>query len=162
MKQVRDCLSKYNAAVKETNGIYHAIARYLGLSDSVFWILYTIREANESITQRDIVNANSFPPQTINSALKKMENDGLVKLLDVEDKRKKQVILTETGAELAQKTVDMVSEIETEAMGLLSEEERKTFIELLWKYTDFLKEHLTPVNLQTKSLAENKEKTGNE
>lgn len=150
MKDVRDCLLKYNGAVKETNGIYHGIAKYLGLSDSVFWILYTIREGEGEITQRDIVAANAFPPQTINSALKKMEADGLVTLLDAEDKRKKQVRLTEAGVALAQKTVDVVSQTELEAMGLLSEGEREIFIELLWKYTDFLKAHLTPGSLETK------------
>lgn len=71
MQEIQSYLVEYNAIVKETNGMYRDIVKSLGLSDSVFWILYTLRESNEIILQRDIVRANSFPPQTINSALKK-------------------------------------------------------------------------------------------
>lgn len=68
-----------------------------------------------------------------------MEGDGLVELIEAEDKRKKQVLLTDKGIQLAEQTVDVVAVLETEAMGALSPSERTVFIELLRKYTDFLK-----------------------
>lgn len=146
MKETASYLSEYNTIIKETNGMYRDIAKSLGVSDSVFWSLYVLRESDKKIMQRDIVNANSFPPQTINSALKKMESDGLVELAEAEDKRKKQVLLTEKGIKLAERTVDKVAVLEAEAMGQLSEKEREDFIGLLRKYTDFLKESLKSIN----------------
>lgn len=146
MKETASYLSEYNTIIKETNGMYRDIAKSLGVSDSVFWSLYVLRESDKKIMQRDIVNANSFPPQTINSALKKMESAGLVELAEAEDKRKKQVLLTEKGIKLAERTVDKVAVLEAEAMGQLSEKEREDFIGLLRKYTDFLKESLKSIN----------------
>lgn len=151
MKEIRDYLSEYNAIIKETNGLYRSIAKSLGVSDSTFWILYVLRENDKMMLQKDIVDANSFPPQTINSALKKMERDGLVELMEAADKRKKQVLLTKKGVRLAEETVDIVALHEAKAMGLLSEEERSIFIELLLKYTKYLKINLESMNGENES-----------
>lgn len=145
MEKIQSYLSEYNAVIKETNGLYRDTAKLLGVSDSVFWILYVLRESDKQLMQRDIVKANSFPPQTINSALKKMEKDGLVELIEAKDKRKKQVILTDKGVKFAENTVDAVSALEIKAMGSLSQTERKNFIELLRKYTDCLKINLESI-----------------
>lgn len=150
MKEIQNALSSYNAVIKETNGMYRDIAKSLGVSDSTFWILYVLRESDKKMMQRDIVNANSFPPQTINSALKKMESDGLVELIEAEDKRKKQVLLTDKGVKLAERTVDKVAVLEIEAMGRLSAAERTAFIELFRKYTDFLKANLQNISEERK------------
>ena len=35
----------FNGQYKESNELYHRLARHFGLSDSAFWILYALREA---------------------------------------------------------------------------------------------------------------------
>ena len=48
------CLRTYNRLFKENDELYHEIARYFGLSDCALWILYTIREEEQALTQSDI------------------------------------------------------------------------------------------------------------
>ena len=37
----------YNRQYNEMGKIYHRLARYYGLSDCAFWILYTLREEEQ-------------------------------------------------------------------------------------------------------------------
>lgn len=143
MNEISKRLSDYNGIIKETNNLYRNTTKSLGLSDSAFWILYALRETKDAITQRDIVNANYFPPQTINSALKKLESEGYIMLRSVDDKRKKQVSLTEKGEQLAARTADRVLAIEMETMESLTLQEQDEFLRLFRKYTDLLKQNLS-------------------
>lgn len=139
MHEINRQLSEYNGIIKETDKIYRDTIKALGLTDSTFWILYTLYETDCEITQRDIVNANYFPPQTINSALKKLEIMGYAELHSDCDKRKKLVKLTEKGRALAMHTVGRVMAIETKTMESLTPQEQDAFLGVFRKYTDRLK-----------------------
>ena len=52
---------------------------------------------------------------TVNSSLKKMEAEGYIELLNINDKRSKQVSLTEKGLDLANNTVDIIISKENNA-----------------------------------------------
>ena len=39
---------------KEIDDLYHKVATYYGLSDSAFWILYSLYENRDGLTQKDI------------------------------------------------------------------------------------------------------------
>ncbi|MGF7143870.1 DNA-binding MarR family transcriptional regulator [Anaerotaenia torta] len=143
MNEISKLLSNYNGIIKENEQLYRNVTKALGLSDSAFWILYALRETEGGITQKDIINANYLPPQTINSALKKLEAEGFVELCTVSDKRKKQVRLTEKGEQLAAQTADRVLTIEMETMGSLTPQEQEEFLGLFRKYTDLLKKNLS-------------------
>lgn len=141
-------LAEYNSMIKEHEDLYRQIARRFGLSECAFWILYSLREANASLTQSKLCYALSQPKQTINSALKKMEECGYIELLSGQDRRRKQLQLTSKGELLAQETVDKVIILENQAFDTFSEEEQELFLRLLHKYTDNLKANLSERNLQ--------------
>lgn len=143
MNQVNKSFSEYNGIIKENDKIYRSAARSLGLSDSAFWILYALRETEKEVTQRELINANYFPPQTVNSALKKMEKEGYVELCSAEDRRSKKVCLTQKGRELAEHTVDKVILLEIKTVEGLTEEERALFLKLFHKYTNLLNDNLS-------------------
>lgn len=126
--------SEYNSIIKEYDKMYRDAIKILGLNDSSFWILYTLRDDGEGITQREIVNRNFLPPQTINSELKRLEKDGLVELVSGTDKRTKQVYLTQKGIELSTHTADKMMDIEGQAMDFLSEQEQLDFLRIFRKY----------------------------
>lgn len=42
--EIEKLLYKYNRIYKENNDLYRGVAKALGVSDSVFWILYSLRE----------------------------------------------------------------------------------------------------------------------
>ena len=65
----REPLEAFNRLYKQMDECYHAYARSQGLSDAAFWLLYCLNESGPC-TQRELCAAWSYPPQTINSALK--------------------------------------------------------------------------------------------
>lgn len=93
----RGALVEFNRICKENNEIYHGVTRALGLTDCAFWILYTLRESEGEYTQRDLCAVLCEPKQTVNSALKKLEQEGFLELRPMSDKRSKRVHLTVRG-----------------------------------------------------------------
>ncbi len=127
--------------MKEDNKIYHQLAKRFGLSDCAFGILYDLRESAKPQTQSDLCQTLCQPKQTINSALKKLEKDGYIVLTHTKDQRSKEITLTRQGMAFAQRTVDVVYDIELSVMASLSEQEQKQFIDILKRYSNTLKEY---------------------
>lgn len=143
MKAASRMLKEYNTIFKENEKVYRDAVRLVGLPDTAFWILYALRDANGPLTQRDIININFLPPQTVNSALKKLQTEGYVVLRGTDDRRRKQVCLTAQGEALARRTADRVMQMEEAAAAGLTAEEQAEFLRLFQKYTDLLKHNLT-------------------
>lgn len=141
-------LAEYNSIIKGHEDLYRQLAKRFGMSECSFWILYSLRETNTSITQSELCYALSQPKQTINSALKKMQDYGFIELLISQDRRKKYIRLTDKGALLAQETVDKVILLENQTFDTFTEEEQSLFLQLLHKYTDNLKINLSERNLK--------------
>ncbi len=138
MNTDREYLSRLNNIFKENDEIYRNIAKKYSLPDCAFWILYTLREEGGIVTQREICSTIYLPKQTVNSAMKKLESDGYIQLSETNDRRSKQVSLTQEGLALAQKTVDRVISQEMAALSGLTPEEKEAFLRLYRKYTDLL------------------------
>ena len=121
-------VKEYNALVKACDDIYRAQARHMGLSESVLWTLYVLRLDDQAPTQAQLVEALYLPKQTINSALKKMEAQGLVKL-EAEGVRKR-IYLTPAGRDLCARTADRIIAAEQAAFAALSPEEQDRLLDL--------------------------------
>ena len=130
---------EYNRIFRENDEIYREIAKMMGMSDSAFWILYMLREGEGQYTQSDIRTVLCQPKQTVNTALKKLEQEGVLELQPMSDKRSKQVCLTVRGNHLASRTVDLVFGMERSAMEGLSPREQDTFLKIFRKYTQLLR-----------------------
>ena len=117
-------LSKYNHVYKENTAIYRDLSIRLGLNESTFWILYTLRIEEPPVTQSDMCAILAYPKQTVNSALKKLEQEGLLTLFGERGRGGKPIRLTEAGAKLAEQTVDLVIESEQKALLDFSAEEQ--------------------------------------
>lgn len=131
----------YNGQYKEGNEIYHRLARHYGLSDSAFWILYTLRESEGPVSQTQLCRELYLSKQTVNSALKNLEEAGYLRLESVPDNRKnKEIRLTPMGEELLRRTVDPVFAMEERAFQRLTEEEREAILHLGRRNLDLLRE----------------------
>ena len=128
-------LKEFNALSREMEGLYHIICRKIGLSDSVFIILYTIWDMGDGCLQRDICNAASISKQTIHSAIKKLEQQGFLYLKPGKG-REMQIFLTEHGRNLVEEKIVPVAVMETEAYGMMSEEECRELLRLTRKYLE--------------------------
>jgi Transcriptional regulators len=137
----RESLLVYNSLHKETDELYHSLARRCGFSDCALWILYIVRESGEARTQRDICGTLFMSKQTVNSALKNLEKSGYIELAPCGgDKRNKRILLTDAGRRFAESSVDRIMAMEQRAFAHFSEEERGAFLLLFRKYAERLRQ----------------------
>ena len=130
-----DALEELNQLYKQMDGIYHRYARRLGLSDTAFWILYCLGEASAPLTQRELCGSWSYPPQTVNSALKGLERQGLLALVPRAGNRKdKEMVLTPAGREYVRRAVEPLMEAERRALSALGDGGREQLFSLTRRY----------------------------
>ena len=137
-------LKRVNYLLSEINAVYREASSALGISDSVMQILYTICNYGDSCLLGDILRMTGLPKQTVNSALRKLEGEGIVYLRSAE-KKKKSVHLTEQGKSLASATVLRLMEMENAVFDSWTAEERQSYLRLNQKY-------LTQFREKTKEL----------
>lgn len=150
-------LLEYNVIFKENDDLYHRLATQFGLSDCAFWILYCLRESDTPITQKQLCGSIYVSKQTINSALKSLERNGFITLATGKDRRRKFLVLTKTGQELAAQTVDRVMEQEQLAIASLGQEPMQQFLSLFRAYTNALKQQFQTIAPAPSAGGESKE-----
>lgn len=133
----RQFITQVNQTYKEEDDLYRRLARHSGLSEAAFWILYTVELASGPVTQAEVCGYLSLSKQTINSALKQLEQEGYIRLTGGPG-RKKYLQITGRGERLADHTVRLVLEAEERAFLGLAEEERASLLALERKYLSLL------------------------
>ncbi len=140
--QVSAPLKRLNHLQCETNVVYSEMSSVFGQSDSVMQILYTICDSGgECCLLRDICHLTSLPKQTINSALRKLEEEQVVYLEHV-GRKNKRVCLTEKGKELAAQTAGKVIEAENRILAEWGSEIAEQFLALNERYLECLQKEL--------------------
>ena len=135
-----DPLALFNQLYKEMDEIYHQYAKRRGISDTALWLLYSLYEDGAGYTQRELCSAWHYPPQTINSALKSLVNQGYIRLKPVEGNQKnKRIVLTEAGNEMMQEIISPLIRAEKRTFQRLEKSERDALLSLTHKYVSLLK-----------------------
>lgn len=134
-------LQKYNNLYREMDEFYHTLAVQSGLSDSAFFILYTICEYGDGCLQRDICDIACLSKQTIHSAIRKLEQAGYLYLEEGKG-RDKHIHLTEQGRSLIEEKIVPVVMIENAAFAALEEAETTELLRLTEKYLQLLHKEL--------------------
>ena len=99
-------LKRLNHLQCEMSVVYHEMSHLCGLSDSTMQILYTICNFDEeSCLLQDICRLTGLPKQTINSALRKLENEDII-FLETANAKNKRVFLTQKGKQLSSETAE--------------------------------------------------------
>lgn len=122
-------LREFNRIVSVIDGIYHEAAQKWGLSDSVMGILYVLCFHEAGCLQSVFYKETGMVKSTVNSALGKMEREGLVCLAPA-DGRNTWVSLTEKGERLARETAYKIVEMENAVYASWRPEERELFLHL--------------------------------
>ena len=136
-KQSRRDLKKFNYLNSEIGALYHEAAVRMEVSDSVLDILYTVCEFGEGCTQKTVSDLFGTSKQTIHSASKKLQKEGLI-FLQPGKGRDMGIFLTEQGKALVREKVQPIVEMENEVFEQLTDEERRALLELTEKYRDIL------------------------
>lgn len=130
---------EFNQIYKEVDDLYHEIARKLALSDSAFDILYTMCELGDGCLQRDICQVSFISKQTINSSIRKLEQEGYLTLRPGKG-RDMHLFLTEQGQKAVEEKIRPVMEMEREAFLGLEAEQRQVLLRLSRMYVAQLRE----------------------
>ena len=67
-----------NNIYKKNCEVYYKLASHFGMTETMFDILYFVRENDGGYTQAQLCESLHLRKQTVNSALKKLEKDGVI------------------------------------------------------------------------------------
>ncbi len=133
--------NQYTYISGEINALYHEAAVKAGISDSVQNILYVICEKENRCLQSEISKLTGISRQTINSALRKLIKEEIVRI-EPGKGRNTIVSLTEKGEKFASEKIYPLFEIENKIWSEWTEEEQQQYIALTKKYRDALKRYM--------------------
>ena len=132
---------QYTYLAGEINALYHEAAVKMGISDTVLNILYVLCERDGQCLQSDIFRLTGISRQTINSAIRKLEKDGLA-YLEQGEGRNTMVCLTEKGKDFTSEKILPLFQIEDKIWGAWTVEEQEKYILFSHTYRDSLKKYL--------------------
>ncbi len=139
--QRKNDLRKLNYMMSEIGGLYHEAAVKAGVSDSVHSILYVLCAEKYRCPQSEIYKQAGISRQTINSAIRRLEKDGIL-YLEKGNGRNTVVRLTEEGIRFAKEKIQPLYQIEKEIFGEWDATEVASYLNLTAKYRDALKSKL--------------------
>lgn len=132
---------QYTYLAGEINALYHEAAVKMGISDSIQNILYVICEKGNRCLQSEISKLTGISRQTINSAIRRLEKEGIV-YLEQGKGRNTIVCLTDKGERYALEKVAPLFEIENKIWSEWTPEQQQAYITLTQQYRDALKKYL--------------------
>lgn len=138
LKNEKNRMRRYNHLLGELQAVYHEASVKLGVSDSVSIILYTICDEGGDCPIHTICRQSGLSKQTVNSALRRLEKEGLIYLKAV-DKKSKTVCLTEKGETFAAKTSMKILEMENDVLRSWSAQDVENYLILTERFLMDLK-----------------------
>lgn len=132
---------RYNYLLSETDAAYHEASIRFGLPDSSMIVLYTLLDMGDPCPLRDIRRYAGISKQTINSALRQLEADGMI-YLENTDGKNKTVYLTEEGRKLVKRTAAKVIAIENDIFASWDTEDVDQYLLLTERYLRDFKDRL--------------------
>lgn len=145
-KCISAAMELFNQLYKEIDEIYHIYAKEHNLSDSALWLFYSLYESKGPLTQTALCADWHYPPQTINSLLKKMEQQGYLTLSPAGVNRKTKVILlTKRGRTLMEQVITPLVLAENRTLQRLSSEEQNVLLRLTGEYAFGLREEIKEI-----------------
>lgn len=134
-------IHQINYLASELDALYHQAALKLGLVDSSMRVLYAICDNGESCMLSEICKQSGISKQTVNSALRKLEAEGLLYLVQQAGKAKR-VCLTGKGKNYASQTVARLFDLERRAFSSWTQEEINMHLSLMAKYIESFRRQL--------------------
>ena len=141
--------SMFSRKKYENNSLYEYYARKNGLQGKSLLILSCLYYTKNEITQNTICEKTYSTKQVVNAAIKTFKNKGYIYFEEKEkDRREKIVKLTEEGYLYASKILDPLEKAEINAIGKLSSEQQKVFIEYYTIFNDNMKKNIEKLVLK--------------
>lgn len=146
-----DRYEQYQAIRRKTDDEWNSAIDHCGMAKSQMMIIWTLWDFGKPCTQKEICEDWYENKQTINSATKKLIEEGYIDIAPSPDNfREKLLMLTEKGKFRAMRTVEKMVLAEKNAFAGLSEEEQNEFIRIYKKHYEMLKEEFSKIKGETK------------
>ena len=130
---------EHNSMLKEWDDIYHQAAQRCGLSNAAYWLLYTLCDEEQELSQNDFCKQWFLSKQTVNSAIAALKKEGYITLDTVSHSRRKIIRLTKEGETFCQEKVKPFLDADRASLSGLSPEERSLMLSLMQKQLSLLK-----------------------
>lgn len=134
-------IRKINYLISEMDALYHLASLKMGISDSVSIVLYAIYDSGNGCLLSDVYKKSGISKQTVNSAVRKLETEEIL-YLEQHTGRSKRIFLTDRGKTFVRETVARLYEAEAGVFDTWREEEVNTYINLMKKYADCLRQQV--------------------
>lgn len=131
--RVSKAMKRYNYLIGEMEAVYHEMSLKTGLSDSAMKILYMVCDKDGRCPLQNIVRYYGMSKQTVNSAIRKLEAEGIL-YLEPAGAKNKNVCLTEEGSRLAFRTAGRVIKAENDIFKSWPEEDVQKYLELTERF----------------------------
>lgn len=139
--KLKETIYRINYLTEEIDSIYHRASLKLGVSDSVLFVLYMTHTNEGKCPLYDIYKLSGISKQTINSAVRRLESEGVV-YLEKHGGKSKLVCLTESGKEYAEKTAGRLFDAEIGVFDDWTSEEIQLYLSLIEKHTASLRNEI--------------------
>ena len=134
-KQIKELLSVYRDAVKE-----------LDISESEFWVWYTLVTMEGEYSQQDICSMWSLPKQTVNTVVSRLKRKRYAYLEAKPGRRITKIIrLTDAGRVYGQTLILPVTVAEDKAFSKISAQELSLVTEAFGKYISIIRGELQSI-----------------
>lgn len=137
----RKDIRQINFLTMKMESLYHLSSLKLGITDSVSIVLYSLYDAGGECLLSDIYKGASISKQTVNSAVRSLEADGILRL-ERHNGRAKRAVLTDKGKDYVQTTAARLYQAEISSFDTWTEEEISTYLRLMEKYADCLRQQI--------------------
>lgn len=136
-------IEQINKQIKELVGIYREAVKHLDISESEFWVWYTLVAMEGDYTQQDICAMWSLPKQTVNTVIAHMRLRRLATLEAIPRTRNRKIIrLTAEGRKIGEELVRAISQAEQRAFARIDPQELKMVTRAFGKYIDIIREEM--------------------
>ena len=146
-REYKEHVELINQQIKELVGIYRDVIKHLDITESEFWIWYTLVAMDGEFTQQDISAIWSLPKQTVNTLITRMRLKKFAYLEVVPGTRNCKIVrLTEEGRRFGEKMIFPISNAEERAFENISKEELSLVTNAFSKYIGFIRKELCAQN----------------
>ena len=132
-------LNEFDRLNNMIDEFYHEVAMRQGLSDSAYAILQALLVLGDGCTQTDIYKYTLLNKQTVNSSVKKLNQDGLLEFQPGSGRELK-IHLTAKGESVVQEKILPIEQAENEVFEEMTAEEHQQILRLVSKYLNSFKQ----------------------
>lgn len=140
-KDLKNKIHRINCLFSDIDAAYHQAAVKSGVSDSTFFIFYMLYINEGKCLLNDIYRLSGISKQTINSAVRKLENENTVYLENLNGKAK-MLCATKKGKPYIDSIAAKVYDAEINTFSEWTKEEIEAFLSILEKYNTLFRKQI--------------------